>query len=250
MHRKKRLLIFTIGTCYLCLLANTGFAHNLAEPDARFLLRLAALSLPYIARASCEGAPSELAAKLEDDLRRTGLDTLEASYLCRDDLCMNVTGASRRRPDGETLKSMLADSIRQDLASLKQRSMEERHRECKEIVLGLERIKATDPEQVVLELSGAISSSPNASTAPKPSPSAGRRTICDAQAATVKLALEESEANRIPITDTGYYRNMPQYSEFQADMRVAAKDHALGVDISTVAKKFAEECTRRYFPNK
>lgn len=249
MHRDMRLLISTIGIGCLCLLANTCFAHNLDEPDARFLSRLVALSLPYIARASCEGAPSELSAKLEDSLRRTGLNQLDASYLCRDDLCMNVTGAPQRRPDAETLKNMLADSIRQDLVSLKQHSLEERHRSCKEIVTRLERVKSTDPEQIVLELSGTNFSSPIASTAPKPAP-VPARTICDDLAAAVKSALEESDVNRIPITDTSRYKNFSLHSEFQAEMRAAGEDHARGVDIATVTEKFAGECTRKYFQNK
>jgi hypothetical protein len=190
-----------------------------------------------------------LSAKLEDNLRRTGLNELDASYLCRDDLCMKVTGAPQLRPDAEKLKIMLSNSIRQDLASLKQRSLEERHRNCREIVMRLEGVKSTDPEQIGLELSEASSSLSTTSKTPKADHAPGR-TICDYKAAAVKLALEDSDANRIPITESNHYKKFLPHPETQADMRAAAKDHARGVDIATVTEKFAEECTRKYFPKK
>lgn len=75
----------------------------------------------------------------------------------------------------------------------------------------------------------------------------GRPSICDVFVRGAREAMEQSDAKKIPITETLRYQRFGGQSDLQASIREAALAHAQGMDIATAARNVGEQCLSKGF---
>ena len=75
----------------------------------------------------------------------------------------------------------------------------------------------------------------------------GTPTVCDSTAYIVAQALEQSDANRIPVTETTRYKQLEGQTEIQRAMRAAANEHIQGASITDAATRVGRECFQKSF---